>query len=32
MLGAVFTIGIIVAGGFWVWTYTKPGKRWLNNL
>ena len=32
MLGAIFTAGIIVAGGFLAWLYTKPGKKWLANL
>ena len=32
MLGLVFTIWIIIAGGFLLWLYTKPGKRWLDNL
>ena len=32
MLGIVFTIGIVIAGGFLIWLYTKPGKRWLKNL
>lgn len=32
MLGAIFTVGIVVAGGFLVWLYTKPGKKWLKSL
>lgn len=32
MLSLVFTIGAIVGGGFLVWLYTKPGKKWLENL
>ena len=32
MLGVVFTIGIVVAGGFLLWLYTKSGKKWLNDL
>ena len=32
MLGIVSTIGIVIAGGFLIWLYTKPGKRWLKNL
>ena len=30
MLSLVFTA--IVGGGFLVWLYTKPGKKWLENL
>ena len=26
MLGAIFTVGIVIAGSFLVWLYTKPGK------
>ena len=29
MLSLVFTISAIVGGGFLVWLYTKPGKKWL---
>ncbi len=32
MLGVVFTIGLIIAGGFLIWLYTKPGKKWLGDL
>lgn len=32
MLGAVFTAVIIVGGAFLAWTYTKSGKKWLENL
>ena len=32
MLSLVFTISAIVGGGFLVWLYTKPGKKWLDNL
>ncbi len=32
MLALVFTISLIVAGGFLAWTYTKPGKKWLKEL
>ena len=32
MLGAIFTAGIIIAGGFLGWLYTKSGKKWLANL
>lgn len=31
-LGFIFTVGIIVVGGIYLWTYTKSGKRWLENL
>lgn len=31
-LGIIFTIGIIVGGGFLAWTYTKSGKKWLKEL
>ena len=32
MLGLVFTVGLIIAGGFLAWTYTKAGKKWLKDL
>ncbi len=32
MLGAIFTVGIIIAGSFWAWLNTKSGKKWLSNL
>jgi hypothetical protein len=32
MLGAIFTVGIVIAGSFLVWLYTKPGKKWLKSL
>lgn len=31
-LGLTFTIIAIVAGIFLIWLYTKPGKKWLENL
>ena len=31
-LGFIFTVGIAVVGGLYLWTYTKSGKRWLENL
>lgn len=31
-LGMVFTMCIIVGGGFLAWTYTKRGKKWLKDL
>ena len=31
-LGFIFTVGILVVGGSYLWTYTKSGKRWLENL
>ena len=32
MLSLVFTISASVGGGVLVWLYTKPGKKWLDNL
>lgn len=32
MLGAIFTVGIVVTGAFMIWLRTKPGKKWLANL
>jgi len=32
MLAAIFTAGIVVAGGFLAWLKTKPGKKWLAGL
>ncbi len=32
MLEAIFTVGLVIAGVFLLWLYTKPGKRWLDNL
>lgn len=31
-LGFIFTVGIVIVGGLYVWTYTKSGKKWLNSL
>ena len=31
-LALIFTLGIIIVGGFLAWTYTKKGKEWLKNL
>lgn len=31
-LGLTFTVIAIVAGLFLSWLYTKPGKKWLENL
>ena len=31
-LGFIFTIGIIIVGGLYLWTDTKAGKKWLENL
>lgn len=28
----VFAIGIVIIGGLYAWTFTKPGKKWLENL
>ena len=27
----VFAVGIVIIGGLY-WTFTKPGKKWLENL
>lgn len=27
-----FVVGCVVAGIFLIWLYSKPGKRWLENL
>lgn len=32
MLSLVYTIALIIAGGFLAWLYTKSGKKWLKNL
>ncbi len=34
MSGFTFTMGLIaiIAVGILLWTYTKPGKKWLDNL
>ena len=32
MLGFVFTVGCVIVGGIYLWTYTKSGKKWLKNL
>ena len=32
MLESIFTVGLVIAGVFLLWLYTKPGKRWLDNL
>lgn len=31
-LGFVFTVGIVIIGGIYIWTFTKSGKKWLKNL
>lgn len=31
-LGFIFTVGIVIVGGIYAWTYTKSGKNWLKNL
>ncbi len=28
----IYSIGVIVVGGIYLWTYTKRGKKWLENL
>ena len=25
----VFAVGIVIIGGLYAWTFTKPGKKWL---
>ena len=32
MLGALFTVGVILSAGFLIWLYTKSGKKWLDQL
>lgn len=32
MLGAIFTVGIMIAGVFSIWLKTKSGKKWLASL
>ncbi len=32
MLSLVFTVSAVVGGLFLAWLYTKPGKKWLENL
>lgn len=27
-----FMVGCVVSGAFLAWLYTKPGKKWLDNL
>lgn len=31
-LGFIFTVGIVIVGELYLWTYTKSGKKWLENL
>ena len=31
-LALIFTLGIIIVGGFLAWTYTKKSEEWLKNL
>ena len=31
-LSTLFTITSVISVGFLVWLYTKPGKKWLENL
>ena len=28
----IFTVGIVVVGGIYLWTFTKRGKKWLESL
>lgn len=32
MLSMVFTVAFIGAAAFAIWTFTKPGKKWLKDL
>ncbi len=32
MLSLVFTVGAVIGAVFLAWLYTKPGKKWLENL
>jgi hypothetical protein len=32
MLSLVFTVGVVIGAAFLAWLYTKPGKKWLENL
>ncbi len=32
MLGAIFTVGVVIAGAFLAWLNTKSGKKWLKDL
>lgn len=32
MLEAIFIVGIVIVICFNLWTYTKPGKKWLKEL
>lgn len=32
MLSLVYTVGIVIGGIFLAWLYTKPGKKWLDDL
>lgn len=31
-LALVFTLGTLIVGGIYLWTFTKPGKKWLADL
>ena len=31
-LGFIFTVGIVVVGGIYLWSFTKRGKKWLESL
>lgn len=31
-LGFVFTVGIVIVGGIYIWTFTKSGKKWIKDL
>lgn len=32
MLALTYVIGCIIVGGFFAWTFTKSGKKWLRDL
>lgn len=32
ILAFVFGVGVLIAGGIYLWLFTKSGKKWLANL
>lgn len=32
MLAFVFGIGVVIVGGIYAWTFTKRGRKWMENL
>lgn len=32
ILAFVFGVGAVVVCGIYIWTFSKPGKKWLENL